>query len=220
MTALESIEAAENQLVALTWKGSPCIVKAKPLSDIECQAIGNFSLIESDEYKWSKARVKTTWGEALAYAEKNVKICMASLVSPSYDEIFKIVGKNAFNGKVKANVKHINNLLEDMPPGPARQELEEMRDSLILAWDVILPEDFMAGLVVFALQIAKTDIKKVTEDMLFEAAVLAMRGHKAPHEYIHGVFSDFNVRDIDKCGWIIYEERMAELREDAKQRRD
>jgi hypothetical protein len=190
------------------------------LSDIECQAIGSFSPIESDEYKWSKAQVKTTWSEALAYAQKNVKICQASLVSPSYDEIFALVGKRSFNESVRVEIKRINAMLEDMHPGPALKELEEIRDSLILAWDVILPDDFMAAVVVHALQIAKTDIKKVTEDMLYEAAILAERAHAAPHDYIHGVFSDFNTRDIDLRAWIVYETRQEELREELKQKRE
>jgi hypothetical protein len=220
MTALETIEAAENQLVAATWKGSPCIVKVRRLSDIEIQAIGNFSLIETDSYKWSKLQAKTSWAELLEYADKNVKICKAALVSPTYDQIFEVIGKNAFFFDVKARVEHINKLLADMPPGPAKQELENARDSLILAWDVILPEDFMAGVIVAALGIEKTDIKKITEDMLYSAAILADRGKKAPHEYIHGVFSDFNIRDIDTRAWIVFDERMEEAREAARQKRD
>jgi hypothetical protein len=218
MTALEAIEAAENQLVALTWNGSPCIVKARHLTDIEIQAIGNFSLIETEEYKWSKANTKTTWGEALEYAEKNVKICMASLVSPTYDKIFETIGKNGFRLEAKAQVEHINKQLEKMPLGPARQELEEIRDSLIIAWCVILPKDFMAGLVVFALRINETDIKKVTEDMLFTVAILADRGHKAPHEYIHGIFSEFNIRDIDTQSWVLLEKHREEMREETRAR--
>jgi hypothetical protein len=218
-TALEQIEQADRGLVAVLWKGSPCMVKARILTDIECQAIGNFSLIETEEYKWSRSQVKTDWSELLSYAEKNVKICMASLVSPTYDEIFATIGRSEFNLEVKAQVEHINKQLEEMPVGPARQELEGIRDSLILAWDVILPEDFMIGVVAYALQIEKTDIKKVTEDMLYGAAVLADRGKKAPHEYIHGVFSSFNLRDIDTQAWAIFDERMAALREEAKQSR-
>jgi hypothetical protein len=63
--------------------------------------------------------------------------------------------------------------------------------------------------------IGDTDIKKVTEEMLLNAAILADRGHKAPHEYIAGVFSAFNIRDIDTQAWIALEK----MREERKQRK-
>jgi hypothetical protein len=217
LSALEQMEAAENHLVAVPWKGSPCIVKARELSDLEIQAIGNFSLIETEEFKWSKgAQTKVSWGELLSYANKNVAICRDALISPTYDEIFNLVGNRAFNNDVRGRIKEINVQLREMVNGPARQELEAIRDSILMAWDIILPEDFMTGVVAYAIGIHRTDIKKVTEDMLYSAMVLAIAHHKAAHDYIHGVFSDFNIRDIDTQAMIIYETRMQELREKAK----
>jgi hypothetical protein len=222
-TALEVIESAETHLLTALWKGLPCVVKVRTLSDIQIQSLGNFSLIETEEYKWSKAPGKTTtWGERLSYLDMAVKVCRAALISPTYDEIFGVIGKTSFNAEVKACIEHINKMLASMLEGPAKQELEEKRDSLIAAWDVILPADFMNAVVADALAVDKTDIKKVTEDMLYGAAILAERGHKAPHEYIcpGGVFSPFNVRDIDLQAWIIYDRRVSESREQARQKRE
>jgi hypothetical protein len=216
-TALDLIREAEYELVALSWKGAPAgIVKVKILSEIEIKAIGNFSLIESDAYKWSKAQVKSSWSELLAYAQKNVAICKAALICPSYDELFAAIARPSFNAEVKARVENINRMLEGMNPGPARKELEEIRDSLVFTWEVILPDDFMAGVVASALQIGKTDIKKVTDEVLLSAAILAERGHKAPHEYVHGVFTDFNRSDIDNRAWIVLDEYREEMRAEAK----
>ncbi len=216
-TPLQLIREAEHELVALTWKGSPAgIVKVKILSEVEIKAIGNFSLIESDAYKWSKAQIKTSWSELLAYAQKNVGICKAALISPTYDDIFAAVSRPLFNAEVKSRIENINRMLEEMQAGPARKELEEIRDSLVFTWEVILPDDFMTGVVVSALQITKTDIKKVTDDILLQAAILAERGHKAPHEYVHGVFTDFNRSDIDNRAWIVLDEHREELRAEAK----
>ena len=215
--ALNPIEAAEFSLILAHWKGSPCIVKVRELSDLQIQACGNFSLIETDKYKWSKAQTKVQWKELLAYANQNVKICRAALISPTYDEIFNIVGQSGFCENVKRQVENVNVMLRDMQEGPAKQELEAIRDSLIMAWDIILPEDFIADVVDYALGMRKTDIKKVTEDMLFNAECLSQRHHKATHEFLKGgVFSDFNIRDIDTRGPIIYEERMEEHRRERK----
>jgi hypothetical protein len=219
-SASSDIEAAEYSLVSVPWKGSPCMVKVRELSDIQIASLGGFSLIETDEFKWSRApQKKIAWSELLDYANQNVKICKAALVSPTYDKIFAIVGRGEFFIDVKRQVEGINVQLEEMPEGPARQELEAIRDSLIMAWDIILPDDFMTGVIAHTLGIHKTDIKKVTEEMLLNAAVLAERGHKAPHEYIHGAFTDFNLRDIDTQAWILYERHMEELREEAQRRK-
>lgn len=216
-TALDQIVSAESHLLCAPWKGSPCLVKVRVLSDLEIQTIGNFSLIETEEYKWSRAPGRESkWSEVLAYANQSVKICKAALISPTYDEIFQAIGKNAFNAEVKAQVENINAMLTKMLDGPAKQELEEKRDSLLVAWDVILPGDFMGIVIEDALGIKKTDIKKVTEEMLYNAAILAEKGKKAPHEYITGVFSSFNIRDIDTQAWIIYDTRVEEARAEAR----
>ena len=55
---LDQFEAAEYSLICAHWKGSPCIVKVRELSDVQIQACGNFSLIETDKYKWSKTDSK------------------------------------------------------------------------------------------------------------------------------------------------------------------
>jgi hypothetical protein len=214
-TTLDCINDAEYCLITPSWKGAPCgAVKVRRLSDIQVQSIGNFSLIETEEYKWSRApEKKIRWSEILNYTELNVKICKAALVSPTYDEIFSIIGNSGFNLEIKTQIEHINKQIEKLPNGPARQECETRRDALILAWEIILPSDFMAEVIDAALGIGKSDIKKVTEEILYNAAILAERGHKAPHEYITGVFSDYNKRDIDTRAWVIYEEKMRELRE-------
>lgn len=215
--ASSNIEAAEFGLIVVHWKGSPCIVKVRELSDIQIQGIGNFSLIETNQYQWSKApKVKIPWGDYLAYANKTTNICKVSLVSPTYDEIFALVGQSEMKTKIDSEIKEINESLHKMAPGPAKQELEGIRDSLIMAWDIVLPDDFRAEIVEYALKVRKTDIKKVTGEMLYNAAILADRGHGKPHEYIHGVFSDFNVRDIDTQAWIIFNDKMEELRKDWK----
>ncbi len=206
--APNQIEAAEFKLLVVHWKGNPCVVRVRELSDVQIQAIGNFSLIEHGNYKWSKAP-KTTmpWSEYLAYANKTTAICRAALHSPSYQEIFDLVGKSNFKNDVDSQIKDINENLKLMPPGPAKNELEAIRDSLILAWDIILPDDFRAEIIEYALKINRTDIKKVTDDMLYNAAILAERGHGKPHDYIKGIFDDFNMRDIDTQAWIIFDER-------------
>ena len=48
-----------------------------------------------------------------------------------------------------------------------------------------------------------TDIKRVTEDMLLKAAMLAERGNDNPSDHMNGIFTDLQKQDIDTYGWIL-----------------
>jgi len=214
---LDPIEAGEYSLVAATWKDEPCIVKVRELSDIQIQAVGSFSLIEAEGFHWSRNR-KRALSDLVQYSHYNAAIARAALVSPTFEQIYALVGRDGFHAEVKAQLAEINTALAQMPKGPARQELEAMRDALVISWDAILPADFVAAINLYALGIYRSDIKQVTEDMLYGAAILAERAHVAPHEYVRGRFTDFNIRDIDTRAWVVYEKRMAKVREEVKQR--
>jgi len=61
----------------------------------------------------------------------------------------------------------------------------------------------------FALQQDNSDIKDVSEDMLFSAAIKATKGHDNPADHLPGNFTDFNREDINDRAWSIYHIRTA-----------
>ena len=228
---LETVDEAEYALVCVPWKGSPCFVKVRKLDDITIQAIGNFSLIENKKYTWSKKRegYSVDWNSLYEQVERSSAICRASLVSPSYEQLMGIVGKHGFMPMYSEQLREAEEQYSSMQPGPAKQELSALIASIKLAFSMLLPSDFMnggpfivngvsdnvvhRGVVQVALRIGETDIDKVVEEMLYTAAALAERSHKAPHEYLKGRFSDFNIRDIDTRAWILFGEKEKEALE-------
>lgn len=204
--ALDAIKAAEFSLVALQWKGKTVFCRLRELSQIQIMSCGQFSLIETDEWKREAEKQQFDWKRYIEYADTNVKLCKLALVVPTYDEIFDLVGKQGFWQEAMHRFEEINKKIRDMPRGPFRKELEQYRDSLRVSYDLLLPDDFMRGVVDYTLGISKSDIKKVTTELLLNAAILAEKGHKAPHDYITpgGQFTEFNKTDIDATALMVY----------------
>jgi hypothetical protein len=201
-TALEVIKDAEYPLVASLWKGTSVLVRVRELSEVQLLACGNFSLINLGEISSGPF----SWHEWAEYAEQNYKILRACLVSPTYDEIFAIAGQGTMIKDSEARFREVDDLIESMPRGPARQALEKERDALRCTFDLILPDDFVAPIVAYVTGIGKTDIKKVTRDMLLSAAILAERGHDNPADHIDGAFTAFNRNDINRRAWFVLED--------------
>jgi hypothetical protein len=196
-TALEIIRDAEYPLVATQWKGVPVLVKCRELTQVQIMAAGSFSLINLGEVREGPFR----WAQWVAYAEQSYKLLRLALVSPSYGELFELVGKGSSVKEAEEKFRSIDALLVDMPRGPRRQEYEAERDGLRCLFDLILPDDFVAPLVAYAVGIGKSDIKKVTRDMLLTSAILAERGHDNPADHIDGTFTPFNRDDINARAW-------------------
>jgi len=77
-------------------------------------------------------------------------------------------------------------------------------------YEFLLPADFVSYIVSYALKVDESDIKLISEDMLFEAADMAKRGHDNPADHMQGNFTDFNREDINKRAWVVYFQRMKE----------
>jgi hypothetical protein len=203
-SALEVIYDAEYSLVATQWKDVATIVQVRNLSEVQLLACGNFSLINLGELREGPF----SWRQWVEYAEQNNKILKAALVSPSYEEVFALAGKGPSVKNAEARFREIDVLLLSMPRGPGRQALEKERDMLRCSYDLILPDDFIAPIVAYVVGIGRTDIKKITREMLLTATILAERGHNNPADHIDGIFSAFNRNDINRRGWqVLGEER-------------
>ena len=73
----------------------------------------------------------------------------------------------------------------------------------------ILPSDFVSFIMDFALDQGNSDIKEVSEEMLFEAAILSTwgGGSGSVADNLPGTFTKFNKVDINKRGKLIYHQR-------------
>ena len=201
-SSIDVFSDAEYSLVATQWKGVPTLVLVRNLSEVQLLACGNFSLINLGEL----VEGPFSWRQWVEYAEQNYKILKAALVSPSYEEVYAMAGQGPSVKDAEARFREVDALILTLPRGPGRQALEKERDSLRCMYDLIFPDDFIAPIVCYVTGIGRTDIKKVTREMLHTAAILAERGHDNPADHIDGIFSAFNRNDINRRGWQVLEE--------------
>jgi hypothetical protein len=208
-SALDVIHDAEYPLIPACWKGTPVLVRVRELSQVQLMACGNFSMINLGEL----GEGPFVWKKWTAYAEQNYRILKACLVAPSYEEVFELVGKGAAVKEAEARFRELDDLIGQLPRGPMRQGFERERDTTRCMFDLMLPEDFIGPIVSYAVGVHKSDIKKITRDMLLDAAVLAERGHDNPSDHIEGVFTAFNRDDINRRAWaVLVEEQEARAR--------
>lgn len=190
--SLKQIEQAEFPLIPAFWKGTPVLVKVRELSQVQIYSCGQFSLIDLE-----KSQSAFTWKRWIEFSKQKYEILKASLVSPSYKELFEVIGRGPMIEQAEKDFNEISAIIEGIPRGPKRQRLEEYRDSLLCRFRFILPDDFIASVVSYALSEHKSDIKKVTREMLLTAAILAENGHDNPSDHLDGMFTPFNKDDIN-----------------------
>lgn len=214
-TAPAAFVTAEYSLISALWKGIEVVVKVRNLSPVQFRACGDVSFINlmdgvPEHFSWKK------W---VQYAETNYRILRAALVEPTYDELMATVNRGTMVADAEARFKEINAQIKDMPRGPARQELENLRDATRCMYDLVFPDDFVSSIVLYQGAPPGSDIRKVVgergREMLLEAAILAERGHDNPHDHMLGNFTPFNLIDIDKQAWLV----LADHRESLKRRR-
>ena len=188
----EALKDIEYPLVAMPWKGDLVLVRARRLSQIQIMSCGSFSLIDFD--KGQKPFTFVKWAE---FAKTRYQIMKESLVSPTYREIFDIIHRGDLVESSEREFRELGVLIESLPRGPKRQELEEQHAALLCHFRYIFPEDFIAALISYALSQDVSDIAKVTREMLLTAAILAKEGGDNPADHIKGCFTDFNREDIN-----------------------
>lgn len=190
-------------LVAVLFNGTPCIVKVRELSSLQIQAIGNISLIDIESKVPSKS-----WREIAMVSDLHNKIVRASLVSPTYDELYALIGKSGFVEEVKIRFVELEKMILKMDDGPEKAIYNERLASMRFSFELILPNDFMAGIVEYAMGTKRSEIKLVTEDILMNCAVMSKQCGGRPSDYCEGILTDFNRVDIDRRAMVLLAEKV------------
>lgn len=174
-------------------------VKAKRLRHAEIASCGDFSLIETF---YDKVRAKeVTRGDMSGYAKIQHAILRKALISPTYDEIMKVVGQYENLEWCKERLKAFRLEVDREEDATEKKKKQRELEDLEMQYYNVLPGDFTGFFMAFSLQIAETDIKSVGDEILLEAASLAKLNNNRPSDNIGGVFTDFNRADIDKRAW-------------------
>lgn len=189
-------------LVAVLYNGTPCIVKVRELSSLQIQAIGNISLVDIEAKSPSKS-----WGDIAQVSDFHNKIVRASLVSPTYEELYGLIGETKFIEDVKKRFLELEKQILKMDNGPEKSLFQERLASMRFTFDILLPNDFMAGIVEYALGSKRSEIKLVTESILMNCALMARQCGGRPSDYCEGKLTDFNKVDIDRRAVCLLAER-------------
>jgi hypothetical protein len=207
----QKIEAAKYPIIMAPLFGAMIPVQIRELTAAQIRSCGNLTLIESFEDRARRHAGKFSRKEIVAFAERHREIMKQCLVTPTYDELFKALTAKE-RGMFEQQLKDIDVLIKDCPRGPKRNQLEEERDGLRIWVDLILPDNFVNYVVAYALGIDKSDIKRVSEEMLLEAAYLAERGHDNPSDHLPGQFTDFMRDDINMRAWMLLDDKKESIR--------
>lgn len=201
-TEAEKLYDMSYPVLMAPWHGHLTPIQVRHLSATQALACGDFSMIELFGDALSEGR-EPTLEQMNAYAERQHMLCKLAMVKPTFDEAMKIAGAHIDSAQITKQLKEIKEIWKDCPVGPERAALKREYDALELVCKFILPPDFMAFVTNYCLQIDKSDIKSVTEELLLNAAVLASRGHDNPSDHVGGVFTDLMRREIDNRAWVL-----------------
>jgi hypothetical protein len=213
-SALNIIETAQYPIIFAPFHGVHTPVKLRELTHAQILSCGSFSLIETfqDKIKREQLKKKPTMREIYEYAELQHNIARASLVAPTYEEIFEVIGCDPKIDEKKKELKELRELLRKAQNGPERIKLEEEVATIEAFTNLLLPDDFLNFIFCYTLGIEKSDIKLLTEKMLLDAAIMAEKGHDNPADHITGIFTDFMKDDINKRAWILMQDERGKIK--------
>jgi len=189
--------------------GVPVPVIVRRLRFSQIRSCGNFSLIETMRDRAISKHNKITTKQMVEYSELQFKIIKKSLLNPTYEEIMSLSEYDLLRVNAEKELIELEEIINDLPEGIEKKELLEKYYTTEMNSRYLLPADFVSFIMRFALQQDNSDILEVTEDMLFESAILAKNGSDNPSDHLTGNFTEFNKYDIDNRAWIIYHQRMA-----------
>lgn len=219
-SALQQIAAIEHSVIVAPYANNEKFVTviARELSYVQIKSCGDFSLIETFQDKLLKNDKKeTTFHEMVEYSELMHNVVKLSLLNPTYDQIINQILKYDNIDNIDKQLKDIKEMFlklrKDHPE--EKDEAEALQNEyarIELQYKYVLPDNFLNYIFCFALGIDSSDIKLVSEDMLYNAAVKAKFGNCNPCDRMPGMFSEFNKEDINERAWTIYFNRQEELK--------
>jgi hypothetical protein len=198
---LEVIRGALFHWVPVPFNGTQVWCELRCLNASQILSLGNYSNIE---VKGGKKPTKEQIIELRNYQEQLIQGVMNK---PSFDEVANLVGEQDF--VIREKRKAIEELKKTDTTGWTEKQKADLQSDLInleLFVGYLLPEDAFGFLSSWANGNDISDIKKLADDQLLEAAILAENGNDNPHDHVPGVFTDHNQRDIDVRAWAVYNE--------------
>lgn len=212
----KSFKDAEHPIVAAPYNDHVFWCRIRRLRMAEIKTCGDFSLIETFQDKLMKEKTKElTFHQMSEYAELQHKVVDMAMVQPTYTDMMTIItdGLDYDQKSVEKKMDHIKTLFHelsisaDINDKKKAKDLQEEYAQLEMQYKFVLAPDFLGFVFNYALSVDISDIKLVTEDMLYQAAVSAKLAHNDPSDHLHGNFTPFMKEDISNRAWVIFSER-------------
>lgn len=204
---LKQMEASLYPAICAPFNGRKIWIIARELNFVQIKSCGDFSLIETIQDNINNKDKKPTLDDMVKYSEIQHNVVKESLLNPKYDDIIKMILKYD-DIDLQKQLNNIQRLFDKLPDKienkKEKNELKEKYALLELKYRYILPADFLGFVFSFALKIDSSDIKKVSEEMLYNAAIKAKLGNDNPADHLTGDFTKFNIEDINERGWDVY----------------
>ena len=197
-------ELASFPIISAPFNGADVFVRLRELNAIQIRSCGDFSLIELFDGSTIKAVGKMTVRQMMEFAKYQNAIVRESLLEPTYAELMEWCEVDP-TGHAE-QLESVLETLKDTEAGKERDDLVEQINAHRIWLNMILPQDFTGAIMAYALGMDKSDIKRLTWDVLYRASILAKRGHDNPHDHVDGYFTPFNRIDIDTRAWLIFEQ--------------
>ncbi len=196
---------ASYPLLVAPWHNTQTMIRVRYLSDSVTLACGDFGLIKAFGESLDNGQPPTI-EQMNAYATRHDEICKLCLAEPTYDELMEIVGAHVNKKEIERQLAEIRVQFGRLPRGPEKAQLKKEYEALELTSKFLLPANFMAYVVNYALQIDKSDINNVTEDMLLNCAVLASRCHDKPSDHFPGFLTPRMIKEFDNRALVLFDE--------------
>jgi len=195
---LKIIGPGTEKVLIAPWNGVPIPVTIVMLSSVALQSCGDFTTVYTENPNAEKPISKVPDIEAMLKI-KNIheNILRLCLVRPTFKEFHdELLGKD-FVSQRQSELAEIRKLIDELDDGDKRQQYIEQADRLEIMLSFLLPEDFMTFVVEYIMQRDKSDIDKLTHDMLLRAGFLGEKYNKRPSDYLEGAFTEKQRIDID-----------------------
>jgi hypothetical protein len=132
-------------------------------------------------------------------------ICKITMNNPTFDEFVEMTtDSDIVHSKMRLELERIKSIDCTGMSATEKDYIDMKVNDLELHLAFLLPENTFDFVVKWALGAGVSDIKKVSEEKLLEAAILATNGHNDPTDHLDGCFSDRDKSDLNKESWFIY----------------
>ena len=207
---LEKIRGGLYQWVAVPFNGIDVFCQLRCPNSTQIDACGNISNIT--QYLEKDKDYKLSQEELIQIRNYQEELCKITFNKPTFDQIATLVGENDFViSDKKKELAEKTKLFEENKEQMTevdKSDIDRKIRTLELQLGFILPTDTMAFVTWWAMGNDVSQIKQITRETFLRAAALARINHKAPTDYISGVFTDYNKIEIDNHAINVLEEYM------------